>query len=178
MIREATLKDRNLLSKIISESFHDVAQRFSLTMDNCPKHPSNCTTSWIEYDMARGVQYFISYYGENPAGCVGVECPNTDVCYLERLSVLPAMRGKRFGSDLVKHALDFSASKGAKKVSIGIIAEQTELREWYEKFGFVEVQVKSFHHLPFRVCLMEFDIKSCRFTQAGHSRIAGSESGQ
>lgn len=158
MIREATIEDSELLSKIIRESFHDVAQRFSLTKDNCPKHPSNCETSWIESDMARGAQYFILYFEERAIGCVGVESPNEDICYLERLSVLPEMRGKHFGSSLAKHALDFSASKGAEKVSVGIIAEQTELKEWYKKFGFIEVQTKTFDHLPFQVCLMEIGI--------------------
>lgn len=160
MIREAAIKDRELLSKMISESFRDVAQRFSLTIDNCPKHPSNCTTSWIEYDMARGVQYFILHFEGEAVGCVGVESPNTDVCYIKRLSVLPEMRGKHFGSRLFKHALDFSASKGAKKVSIGIIAKQRELRQWYKRFGFIEVKTKSFLHLPFQVCIMECKIKS------------------
>ena len=162
MIREATKKDRELLSRMISESFRYVARRFSLTRDNYPKHPSNCTTSWIESDMARGVQYFLLYLDESPIGCVGVESPSTDVCYLERLSVLPEMRGKHFGSSLVKYVLAFAASKGANKVSIGIIAEQTELKEWYKRFGFNEVQTKSFQHLPFQVCLMEIGIKSCQ----------------
>ena len=170
MIREASIKDRNLLSKMISESFRDVARRFSLTKANCPKHPSNCTTSWIEYDMARGVRYFLLYSDESPIGCVGVESPNEDVCYIERLSVLPEMRGKKFGSTLVRHALDFSASKGAKRVSIGIIAEQTELKEWYKKFGFTEMQTKSFQHLPFEVCLMELKLKgSQKSTSAGRA---------
>jgi len=160
MIREATIKDGELLSRIISKSFRDVAQRFSLTRDNCPKHPSNCTASWIESDIARGVRYFILYFDERPIGCVGVERPSADVCYIERLSILPEMRGKHFGADLFKHALDFAASKGADRISIGIIAEQTELKEWYKRFGFIEVQTKSFRHLPFQVCLMEFEIKS------------------
>ena len=99
---------------------------------------------------------------ENPIGCVGIEKSNTDVCYLERLSVLPEMRGKHLGVRLVQHALEYAASKGARKVSIGIIAEQTELKEWYGRIGFVETQTKSFPHLPFEVCLMVIEPKSER----------------
>jgi N-acetylglutamate synthase-like GNAT family acetyltransferase len=158
MIKEATKDDCELLGKIIRDSFLDVAQRFSLTKDNCPKHPSNCTSSWIESDMLRGVQYFILYMDDHPIGCVGIEQPDADVCYLERLSVIPEMRGKHFGTRLVQHALKCAASKRAGKVSIGIIDEQTELKRWYKKLGFVERQTKSFAHLPFTVCLMERDI--------------------
>ncbi len=159
MIREATLNDREMLAKMIGDSFRDVAQRFSLTKDNCPKHPSNCTPSWIESDVSRGVRYFILYVDEEPAGCVGIEHPGPDVCYLERLSVLPGMRGRHLGVRLVRHALECAASMGAVRAGIGIIAEQAELKEWYERLGFAETQTKSFAHLPFEVCLMEFEIR-------------------
>jgi N-acetylglutamate synthase-like GNAT family acetyltransferase len=157
MIREATIRDSEVLSNIISASFHDVARRFSLTRDNCPKHPSNCTSSWIEADIERGVRFFILNHDGNSIGCVGVESPGSDVCYLERLSVLPGMRGKHFGVSLVRHALDHAASRGACKVSIGIISEQTELKDWYKRLGFTEIGTKRFPHLPFQVCFMEIE---------------------
>ncbi len=175
MIKEATINDREVIAKIIRDSFRDVARRFSLTKDNCPRHPSNCTSSWIETDISRGVRYFILYADKQPIGCVGIESPSNDVCYLERLSVLPEMRGKHFGIRLVQQVLKWAASKGAIKVSIGIIAEQTELKEWYKNLGFVEMQIKSYPHLPFKVCLMECEIgKSAIHTDgksaAPHSR--------
>ena len=160
MIKEATRNDMDVLTTLIRESFSDVAQRFSLTIDNCPKHPSNCTSAWIESDISRGVQYFILYEDETPIGCVGIEKANDDVCFLERLSVLPDMRGRHLGIMLVRHALKYAASEDANKISIGIIAEQTELKEWYEQFGFIEKKTKSFPHLPFNVCLMEVDIRN------------------
>ena len=42
-IRKASSGDSSMLSGIIRESFCDVAERFGLTSENCPKHPSNCT---------------------------------------------------------------------------------------------------------------------------------------
>lgn len=158
MIKKATIDDREVLVTLIRDAFRDVAHRFSLTEINCPKHPSNCTSDWIESDISRGVQYFILYEGEIPIGCVGIEKPSSDVCYLERLSVLPEMRGRHYGIRLVQHVLDMAASKGTAKVNIGIIAEQTELKEWYIKLGFVETQIKKLPHLPFTVCLMEFEV--------------------
>jgi len=159
MIREATIENSEVLAKIISESFRDVAQRFSLTPENCPKHPSNCTTSWIESDFARGVQYFIFFQDDNPIGCVGLESPSIEVCYIERLSVLPEMRGKHFGINLFQHTVDCATSKGVSKVSIGIIAKHTELKKWYKNLGFIELGTKSFPHLPFLVCFMELELK-------------------
>ena len=157
-IRKAGKQDAQVLANIIRQSFRDVAVRFSLSQENAPKHPSNCTKEWIENDEARGVEYFILFQDDIALGCVGLERPKADICYLERLSVLPGMRRKGFGAYLVRHTLACAKSKGAQNVSIGIIAEQTDLKQWYEKFGFVDVATKRFEHLPFQVRFMELKL--------------------
>lgn len=159
MIRQATLDDREILAQLIRDAFRDVAQRFALTGDNCPKHPSNCQPSWIDADFSRGVHYSIVFVDAKPIGCVAIEQPRPDICYLERLAVLPIMRGRHLGTRLVHHALELAAAKGARKVGIGIIDAQTELKEWYKRFGFVVAERKSFPHLPFTVCLMELALQ-------------------
>ena len=160
MIKKATTTDCELLSQIIRDSFLDVAVRFSLTKNNCPRHPSHCQVSWIESDMDRGVQYFVLFANGSAVGCVGVEHPLQEVCYLERLAVLPENRGNGFGSMLVRHAMGYAAVQGAATMSIGIIAAQTELKQWYERFAFVDVEIKTFSHLPFQVCMMECALQS------------------
>ena len=158
MIREACIEDSKVLANIISESFKDVAKRFSLTPENCPKHPSNYTASWIESDFERGVRYFILSKDNIPVGCAGLETPGPEVCYLERLSVLPELRGNHFGLALFRHTISCAASNGIPKMSIGIIDEQTELKEWYRNLGFIETGIKNFPHLPFTVCFMELKL--------------------
>ena len=157
-LRNATSEDAAVLAGIIRESFRAIAVRFGLTPENCPKHPSNCTTAWIESDQRRGVQYFILSQNGESIGCVGLESPSPELCYLERLAVLPEKRCKGFGRTLARHALARARTRGAKKVSIGIIADQTELKRWYADIGFAEVQTKMFQHLPFKVCFMELSL--------------------
>ena len=72
-IVQATDRDIDRLTGLIRSSFADVAQRFQLTPDNCPKHPSNYTCDWVENDLARGVRYFILTMNHIDVGCVGVE---------------------------------------------------------------------------------------------------------
>ena len=72
-IVQATEKDIDRLTRLIRDSFADVALRFELTPDNCPKHPSNYTRTWVEKDLTRGVRYFILIADGNAVGCVGVE---------------------------------------------------------------------------------------------------------
>jgi len=35
---------------LIRRSFRDVAERFHLTRENCPRHLSNCGVDWVERD--------------------------------------------------------------------------------------------------------------------------------
>lgn len=158
-IRKANSADITLLSSIIRKSFRDVAVKFGLTRENCPKHPSNCTENWITNDFARGVIYYLLERNGLPVGCVAIEKATNDLCYLERLAVLPEERRKGFGNQLVNQVLDTARACGAKLISIGIIAEQTDLKIWYQKIGFEEGETKQFSHLPFCVCFMRYEIE-------------------
>lgn len=153
-IRDASRADVFVLVDIIRNSFRDVADRFDLTEKNCPKHPSCCTTHWIEAALQKGVRYFLLEYKGVPCGCVALERAQPEVCYLERLAVLPEYSRRGFGKALVDHALLAAEAAGAYRVEIGIIAAQGELKEWYQRFGFVETGRAVFKHLPFEVMFM------------------------
>ena len=160
-IRDAATGDTELLAALVREAFLDVAERFRLTAENCPKHPSNCTRAWIEADLARGVRYGVLSRDGAPVGCVAVEKAREDRCYLERLAVRPGQRRQGFGRRLALHAIDEARRIGAGRVGIGIIAEQAELKRWYARLGFVETETRRFAHLPFAVCLMEIALDPC-----------------
>lgn len=157
IIHKATNADIDFLVELIRESFHGVAQRFALTPQNCPKHPSNCNPDWIAADQARGVVYFILSQDDQPFGCVGLEAPSPDLRYMERLAVLPKCRKRGFGRALVGCAVSEARSSGANRIRIGIIADHIELKAWYIKLGFAEQETKSFPHLPFNVTFMELN---------------------
>jgi len=162
-IRICTKEDARVLAETIRRSFQDVAERFGLTQENAPSHPSNCTVDWIIKNIEDGVTYFAIENKNHIVGCVALERANTEVCYLERLAVLPDQRRRGFGKALVEHALSEAKLFGVHYVSIGIIAEQTELKNWYKRLGFVEGESKEFPHLPFRVTFMSYGIeKSCQ----------------
>lgn len=160
-IRKAVYDDASILSGIIRESFRNVAQRFNLTPENCPKHPSNCTADWIKNDFKRGVIYYFIVKNSSFIGCAAVEKASPDQIYLERLSVLPEYRRKGFGKSLVNYIIKQAKSMGAKRIGIGIISKHTDLKLWYQKIGFVEKETKEFPHLPFLVSFMEYKLQSC-----------------
>ncbi|MRR17648.1 MAG: GNAT family N-acetyltransferase [Deltaproteobacteria bacterium] len=155
-IRTGTTADADLLVSVIRDSFLDVAERFGLTPQNSPTHPSNCRSEWILREMNRGVAYYILENEGRPAGCAALEQINDEVCYLERLAVLPDMRRLGFGSALVGHVIAEARLLQAFRVQIGIIAEHQELHDWYEKLGFEDLEQKTFPQLVFRVTFMAY----------------------
>jgi N-acetylglutamate synthase-like GNAT family acetyltransferase len=154
-IRDATIEDVPLLVKLIRDSFRDVAVRFGLTRENCPTHASNCTAEWVASAINGGHRFYILQSDGVPCGCAAIERTEDQTCKLKRLGVLPEFRKKGMGEALVRHGLAEPRRLGAKRVEIGVIADHTELRDWYARLGFrVDRQSVSVGHLPFKVTYM------------------------
>ncbi len=156
MIKEIGDK-RNLerSAEVIRKSFATVAQEFGLTEQNCPTNPAFITFEKLEKLHARGARFFALYEGDSQLGFVAMENADSTTCYLEKLAVLPEYRGRGYGKDLVGFVFDYVRSNGGTKVSIGIMDNHRQLKDWYKRLGFVETGTKRFDHLPFTVCFME-----------------------
>ena len=158
IIQKASFHDAKIIAFLVSQSNKDIADKFGLTIENNPKHPSFYTKKWVLSDIDRGEEYFLCQRKNANLGCVAFEQPDSKISYLNRLSVLPEYRHDGVGEQLVKHVLEYSKSKEIQKVSIGIIADHTILKKWYLKLGFIEGRTKSFDHLPFDVTFMSYDL--------------------
>ena len=157
-IFEGRRPDSSSIAAIIRSANRPVADRFGLGPENAPSHPSFCRSEWIETAFDRGVRFWLLEADGWSRGCVGLEQPQPEVCYLERLAVEQGYQGLGFGRALVRRSLTEAKRAGATRVEIGIIADHTELRCWYEHLGFVWTATKSFDHLPFEVAFMAIDL--------------------
>ena len=157
-IREALSEDCRTVAALLRESSQDVAARFGLNAENCPKHTSFCTEAWVVADLARGERYFLAEVDGIPVACVAYEKPGGSLAYLNRLSVLPAYRCRGIGEALVRHVVDLARGDGLDTISIGVIGEHTDLQRWYTKLGFVSGEMKRFAHLPFSVRYMAYAV--------------------
>ena len=156
LIRKASSADLATIAMLVSESNRDVAVKFGLNADNCPKHPSFCTSSWVQAEFARGETYFILEENSGPIGCVAYESPSAGLAYLNRLSVLPDHRNHGAGARLVQHIVEHARNSSIQTISIGVIGEHTGLQHWYRKLGFQDGETKRFPHLPFSVKYMSY----------------------
>lgn len=153
-IREADAEDTNLLVSLIRPAFKMVAERFNLTPVGSQRHPSNCTPGWILTEMADGVRYFILEDGDKPVGCVAIDPANPQVHYIQRLAVLPEHQHLGYGQLLMSRAIDAAREMGAPRVETGILSDNEQLRQWYERRGFEVAATRRFQHLPFEVVFM------------------------
>jgi N-acetylglutamate synthase-like GNAT family acetyltransferase len=156
-IRQTNVNDIPVLVDVIIRSFSDVAKRFGLTKENCPTHPSFYTDERMRSDFEKNIPYYLLEADTLPVGCVALEKASDDICYLERLGVLPEKRRNGFGNALVQRVFEKARSFGAKQISIGIIADYEELKSWYANIGFLEKETKVFKHLPFQVTFMVYE---------------------
>jgi N-acetylglutamate synthase-like GNAT family acetyltransferase len=154
IIRDANEADKKTLIALIRESFRDVAEKFSLTAESCPKFPAFNAKERVEGDLEKGLKYYVLEEAGRACGCIALEEAGLDLCYLGRLAVLPEYRDKGFGQALVNYVFEQAEKAGFKRVEIGIISKHRKLKNWYRKFGFVAKGKKKFDHLPFTVAFM------------------------
>lgn len=145
--------------KIIRKSFGTVARELNLTRENVPGHAAFLAWEKLLELQERAVFFGIFRDGVQ-VGFVGIEKAEGGVYYMDKLCVLPEYRHNGYGKELVDFVFDYVGRQGGRKVALGMIDSQTDLKQWYISLGFRETAIKKFEHLPFTVCLMDRPISS------------------
>jgi ribosomal protein S18 acetylase RimI-like enzyme len=156
-IKEITAGDQlENLRGVLQAAFGTVAAEFYLTRENAPSNPAFITLPALKKSLDRGLIMFGLFRRGELIGCIGIEDSKKDnVFFIERVAVLPEHRHNGFGKKLMDFALETIKERNGRKISIGIIDENTVLKEWYQQQGFSPVAVKRFPHLPFTVAFLE-----------------------
>lgn len=141
--------------KVIQNAFLTVADEFQLTKENAPTNPAFLGAEALEKMRDKGAVLFGAYQGETCIGFAAAQEAKEGNFYMERLAVLPEYRHGGVGKKLMDTIFDYVGKSGGNRVSIGIINENTRLKEWYQQYGFVQTGLKHYDHLPFEVCFME-----------------------
>ncbi len=158
IIQVENKKQLNICLEIIRSSFITVAEEFGLTENNCHSHTAFLTIDKLQKQFDNGRLMFLFYQGDIPVGYFSlVKCSNEE-WELNNLAVLLEYRHLGIGKAMVDYAVKMVKSYGGNKISIGIIEENTKLKDWYLKLGFAHISTRKFEHLPFTVGLMEINI--------------------
>ncbi|HNX25478.1 MAG TPA: GNAT family N-acetyltransferase [Spirochaetota bacterium] len=152
-------KELNNFLNIIINSFSTVSDEMGITKETAPTNPAFLTIDRL-LDIYKKMKCFGLYYEDLPIGFFGLEESKDSPLMLEKISVLPEFRHRGYGRMILDHTVKYAIEKKFKKISIAIINENKRLKEWYTGYGFYEVRVTAFPHLPFEVCFMEYTIDS------------------
>lgn len=148
----------NICLNIIRFSFLTVAKEFGLTENNCPSHTAFMIIDKLETQFDAGRPMFLFYQDANPVGYFSLAKCSDDEWELNNLAVLPEYRHLGIGKALVDYAISTVKNHGGNKISIGIIEENSTLKNWYMKLGFKNISTRKFEHLPFTVGFMELNL--------------------
>ena len=148
----------NICLEIIRSSFITVAKEFDLTENNCPSHTAFMTIDKLEKQFDDNRPMFLFYQEDIPVGYFSLTKCNDDEWELNNLAVLPEFRHSGIGKALIDYAVARVKNYDGNKISIGIIEENTKLKEWYLKLGFKHISTRKFEHLPFTVGFMELEV--------------------
>lgn len=159
MIRQVKNKEQlNICLKIIRSSFITVAEEFSLTENNCPSHTAFMTFDKLEMQFDNDRPMFLFYQDANPVGYFSLAKCSNEEWELNNLAVLPKYRHLGIGKEMIDYAVKMVKNYGGNKISIGIIEENSTLKNWYLKLGFIHISTRKFEHLPFTVGFMKLEI--------------------
>ena len=82
---------------------------------------------------------------------------NIDLC-LHIMIMVKSLAIIHFGTKLLEDAYIKAKEMKCKKMNIGIVEENTILREWYEDNGFIHIGTKKFDFFPFTCGYMKKDL--------------------
>jgi diamine N-acetyltransferase len=144
---------------LIRRSFATVAAEMGFTEQNAPRYTAFITKERLEENRQQHGIFWGLYIGGKEAGFVAVIKENDGKYSMKRLAVLPEYRHGGSGRALVDTVIDYVRGLGEKKLYIGMVNEETVLKNWYLSMGFKVTQIlNDIPDLPFTVALMEKDI--------------------
>ena len=158
IIRVESKEQLDICLDIVHKSFQTVADEMILTKDNCSSYTAFMPIEKLISQFENNTPMLLYQYNGCFAGYFSLSI-NDDSVELNNLAVLPEYRHLGIGKELVDYSITYSKNiLGANKIKIGIVEENTILKEWYEKIGFVHTGTQKFEHLPFTVGFMEIEI--------------------
>lgn len=157
-IRRIRYEELDACADIIRRSFGTVADEFGLTVDNCPTNGAFLKTERLVSEMDQGTNQYGLYCSGTLIGFIELKEKDGGAYTIEKLAVLPERRHNGGGGHLLAFACGEARKMGGNKIKIGIIEENTRLKDWYLKHGFVHTGTTRFEHIPFTVGFMEKQI--------------------
>jgi ribosomal protein S18 acetylase RimI-like enzyme len=159
-IRPMTVGQLPEYADVIRRSFETVARDFGLTEENCPAYKSFTTDERLGSKLKEGYYPFGICIGEKITGFASLTDRGGGTYEMNSVCVLPEYRHYGYGKKLLDFCKTEVGKLGESIITIGIIEENTVLKDWYAANGFVHTGTKKIDRLPFTVGFMEWRAKT------------------
>lgn len=138
---------------VLQSGFATEVADFGITRENTPSNPAFWDEVAVEAVVGRGFELFAVEQDGRIVGCAfaGPSKSRPDVWSLRHLAVDPATRHAGHGAALVAEGARRARAAGAELLTIGIVAENTRLSEWYRRLGFESIDKTQYPGLVFTV---------------------------
>jgi ribosomal protein S18 acetylase RimI-like enzyme len=154
-IKELTKEELKEAAEVIRTGFGTVARDFGLTVNNCPTNGAFLQEDKLYHDKDSGCKMYGLFESSVMIGYLQLYQKDSVLYELQKLTVMPGFRHLGLGRYLLDFARDKVKMLGGETIAIGIIEENTILKNWYMEYGFQHMGIKKFDHLPFTVGFME-----------------------
>ncbi|MCB2361145.1 GNAT family N-acetyltransferase [Clostridium estertheticum] len=158
MIRQIERDEIKVCVEVIRKSFETIAQQFNLTKENCPGNASFMKAEKL-YKQYDGGRLMFAYLDNGVVvGYFSLSKNDGGSFELNNLAILVEYRHKGYGKEMIIFALHRVREMGSNKMTIGLIEENTKLRNWYSSLGFIHTGTRKYKHLPFTVGFMRIGL--------------------
>jgi ribosomal protein S18 acetylase RimI-like enzyme len=149
------LSDSQDITRIINKSFMTVADEFGYTKEDIPTFPAFIESNIIENEIKSGIKIFGYKKNKKIMGCAGYMKYTDEIFKIKRLAVLPEYRHLGIGKKLLKYNEKIIKMNCGKKIEAHIVNSNEQLKQWYKKNGYKEIEIEEINGLPFKVCKMQ-----------------------
>ena len=157
MIKQVQTSDFPRIAEVIRASFITVAAQLNLTEQNSPRFtPFTISEERLQNHFNRGWGMYGLYEGGQIIGYAAVSKENDNSYEIHNLAVLPEHRHKGHGRRLLDFCKEKVKEAGGVKIILGIIEENSVLKDWYTENGFIHTGTKKFSFFPFTCGYMEY----------------------
>lgn len=147
--------------RVIRTSFATVADMLGFTEKDAPRFTAFATTEqrlqwqWENEDRIM----FACVEDGKILGYCSVLFLNGKECEMNNLCILPEYRHEKKGEELLLNAFEIARERGCQLMKIGIVEENTVLRQWYERYGFIHTGSVKYDFFPFTCGNMEIRLE-------------------
>ena len=145
---------------VIRDSFKTVADEFGFTEENAPRFTAFATNAdrlYYHFDVEKRPM-FAFFDNEKIIGYYSLLIKENDEVELNNLCVLPEYRHRKIGEELLLDSIDRAKKLECTKMTLGIVEENTLLKNWYIGYGFQHIRTEKYDFFPFACGYKEKDI--------------------